>query len=815
MSNNQLPEEKRRVAPSGKPLQRVSWHDKTKDNYDWWKQNIDYRVHLSNFSFGTAPSNRKDLGQLYAIYNNQFPLGWFSHITDPLSATDPNHKIYPAKVRPTSMLRTNIDLLLGEYPKRPYVYQVVNMGEDAYNSYLDGLAKAVQKNVQEHFLAAAQQSMKSAGHQMEEIPQDEEIPMPEEIKERFTSSYKDNLARRGQKWIKRAIREYNVRQKQLKMFKDWLIAGKTYSYKNIEHGNFIYERVSPLEIDYDKSPGVDFIEDADWVVRRHLLTVSDVVDKFYDELKDADHENLELRTHWATPFSMYNFLQNETKSDTYSGKVPVYHVVWKGKKTLLHVNYTDPFTGEVEEMILDEDTPMDDTMKLVKKETVNEVYEGYRIGDDIFVRMRPIPVQRNEMNNFSTCKLPYNGKHYSDTHSENVSVLEMGIPYAIMYMITNFTLEKTIAKSKGKIALIDQNAIPKNNGWTEEKFFYYADALGYMLVNRNQVGVDKSFNQYSTLDLSLFDQIKELINLRDSFKRDWDALLGINEQRKGQVDTSAGLGTTQAATFHSSIMTDMIFTLFEEFTEKELQGMLDYSRFVNVDGIRAIYNEDDFDRDLLEMDPNSYCSAELGLFVTNASEEQMNLNQYKAQIPQMIQNGVKGSTILEVQRSNNVAELLGKLKRIEQIEAEQMQAQQGSEQEHEAAMEAMKEKFLQIESMLKINEINAEWDRKDENTMIKGEYDIYSMANMKGDGDADNNGIPDAVEIGKRVMTQQKILSEERRTNAEIAHRDRIHKDNMKLANQEMGMKREEMVSKEKIEKTKLQIARSKASKSK
>jgi hypothetical protein len=177
--------------------------------------------------------------------------------------------------------------------------------------------------------------------------------------------------------------------------------------------------------------------------------------------------------------------------------------------------------------------------------------------------------------------------------------------------------------------------------------------------------------------------------------------------------------------------------------------------------------------------------------------------QYKQQVQAMIQNGVKQSTILEVQRSNNVAELLGKLKQIEAIEAEQAQA--GAENEHEraVALEKVKEDFAKLQSLLRIDEINAEWDRKDENTMLKGEYDIYSAANLKGDGDADNNGIPDAVEISKRVIAQQKILSEERKTQAEISHRDRIHKDNMKLAEKEMALEKEKLASKERTEKLK------------
>src|SRR5690606_15762096 len=121
--------------------------------------------------------------------------------------------------------------------------------------------------------------------------------------------------------------------------------------------------------------------------------------------------------------------------------------------------------------------------------------------------------QRNEMNNISACKGPYNGKNFSDDHAENISVLEIGLPFQIMYIIVTRALELTIAKSKGKIVLLDKNVIPTKDGWDEDKFFYYSEALGWGLIDRTKIGVDKSFNQYQVLDLTLFDSIQQLIEL--------------------------------------------------------------------------------------------------------------------------------------------------------------------------------------------------------------------------------------------------------------------------------------------------------------
>jgi hypothetical protein len=775
---------------TGRPLQRIPWEEKNKGGKKWWKHNVDYGISMSIFNSGNTnltTNNKRNVRSLYQIYNNQFPSNLFDHITNPLNAQNAAHKKYPAKIRPTAMIRTNLDLLMGEFNKRPFSYQVDNLGEDAYNSYTENLSKSIQQNLTEHFIAIAQDALKAAGHKVEEIPQEEQIELPESVKERFTVGYKDNIAIRAQRWTKRAIREYNIRQILAKGFKDWLIAGQVTTYKNIEHGVFVYEHVPPLEFDFIKSPNKIYGEDAEVQVRRQFLTVSDCVDKFFDELKEEDHVKLENKTYTTSVSAMYDYLNAQSSNLPYAGRVPVYHVCWKGKKEVQYVEYTDEFTGEVNEMMLDEDVPKTEGMKVVRTEWHNEAYEGWRIGDDIYPRLRAIPVQRNEMNNFSSCKLPYNTRMFSDTHADNISVCELGVSYAIMYMIVNFTLEKTIAKNKGKITLIDQNSIPKQNGWDDEKFFYYADALGYMLINRNQQGVDKSFNQYSTLDMSLFSDITNLIELRDSFKRDWDDLLGITPPRKGQsAPNMDGLGVQQNSLFQSSVITDTIFTLYEEFIEKELQGVIDFSKFINVDGVRAIYNSDDFDTTLLDIDPNTYCNAELGVFIQFSANELNTLNQYKANVQAMIQNGAKASTILAITKAMNTSELESKLNRLEEIEMQQAQANVESEKERQIEIEEVQGRIEKTKSLLRIDEINVEYDRKEALEMVKGEYQLYSFG---GDGDNNNNGIPDASEISKRVIAQQQTLSAERQKQTELMTKQRMQEKELSFRREELKVK--------------------------
>lgn len=757
-----------------KPLQTLSWSEKIKDKNTWFKQNVDY--YISRAAFGTD-TNPRDYDTLYEVYNNKFPTKWFDHVTDPLSAKVPAHKAFPAKVRPVTILRTNLDLLMAEYPRRPFIYTVNNLGEDGYNNYIAALEDKIHQAVEAYFQQqlAAQMSPEQAAQQG-----DQPAPVPEEIQKQFHATYKDALAIKGQKWMRRALREYNIRGKLLQQFKDWLIVGEARSYKGLSHGTFQYERISPKDLRFGKSPSSDFVEDSEWQVCRRLLTVADVVDEFYDEMSKEDIQDIESQAQFRSPQTFFNTIKGYANTD---GLIEVWHACWKSRRQVKILHYPDPQTGEEQEMEVDEDYPVDKTMgEWVEEIWPNEGYEGWRIGPDKYFRLRPIPVQRNAMNNCSQLKMPYNGRNFSDTEADNISVMEIGLPFQIMYIIVTRTLELCIAKSKGKIMLIDHAAIPNEGDWDEEKFFYYAEALGYGLLNRNQIGVDKSWNQYTVLDMSLFDSIKQLIELQDHFKQQWDDVIGINRQRKGQTYASDLVGVNERATFQSTVITDMIFNLFEEFAEKELQGILDFSKFVNVNGVKAMYNSDVYGTELVDIDPNTYCNAELGLMIESSAEAISRKNKMESTITAMLQNNASPSTIAEIVLMDNVAEMRTKLKEIEELQRKVEEQNAKNEQEAEAAADQRKKDFAKYQSMLNTDYMNEEYDRKEDLEMIKGDFNTYTFK----DGDSNANGVPDAMEVAKHQLDREKFEAGVQQQNADRALKQQSEQNKMAMKDKEL-----------------------------
>jgi len=782
---------------SDKPLQIVSYAEKYKNKQEWFRANIDHYIHRSTFGGLTSEysSRDTDLQVLYGVYNNEFPLSWFSHITDPLSAKEEKHKAFPAKIRPVTILRSNIDLLLGEYPRRPFVYNVQNIGETGYNRYMEQMRLTAQKSLTNIFINEALQSLKEQGQQLspEQLQQlEQQPPIPEEVKAEFISSYKDIIAIKGQKWLKRIIRESEVRQKQHKMFKDWLIVGEGYSYKSVENGKIVYKRISPLSISYDQSMVSEFVEDAEWVVCREWWTLSEITDRFYHSLKQVHHEKLQNDNLFNSPQSFYSQYRGLWAENF--NKIPVYHVQWKGYRKVGFLTYFDPVTFQVVEEEVDEDYVPQEGEQVDWRE-VMEVYEGWRIKDDLYCDMGPVMYQSSDANNLSKHKLSYNGRRHSDTHSTNLSVLKMGIPFQIMYIILNYTLEKTIAKSKGKILLIDEATVPKHNGWTEEKFFYWAEAKGYALLNRNQVGVDKSWNQYQVLDMTLFDSIKQLIELMDYYKSQWDDLIGVTRQRKGQTYASDGQGVNERAVFQSTIITDMMFIGFEELVERDLQGLLNLAKFATIEGDYKLYNEDEYFTQVLSILPEDFAFEDLGIFVNKASEELRKLQEMRGYAQAMLQNNQKASTVMEVIDAVNISELKQKLKQVEAIDEQVQKAMAESEQEAAQALEESKQRFVEFSKLLDRENMEAEYDRKEDIEYIRGSFNTFTFQN----GDVNANNVPDTMEVQKLMDNRKK---------AEEARADRL--EQRKLQREQFEQKKKEFAHKQVMDKKNLAVKKSK-----
>jgi hypothetical protein len=198
---------------------------------------------------------------------------------------------------------------------------------------------------------------------------------------------------------------------------------------------------------------------------------------------------------------------------------------------------------------------------------------------------------------------------------------------------------------------------------------------------------------------------------------------------------------------------------------------------------RIKYNTD-LSYAVVKITPNQFCSHALGVKLSMSSKDFEVLNAMKAQASNLVQAGVSASTILKTLQADNLVKLEQDLKDIEADQAENAQANQESQNQHEqqliqAELDAKKD-FEAFKNELDTILIDKEWDRKDNNEMIKGDFTTYTFQ----DGDSNDNGVPDTLEIMDRAQQRAnemqknnndrlKIQSDAIKHRSDIAQRER------------------------------------------
>jgi len=348
-----------------------------------------------------------------------------------------------------------------------------------------------------------------------------------------------------------------------------------------------------------------------------------------------------------------------------------------------------------------------------------------------------VEAQRNAMSNISQCKLPYNGRAYSNRHAENISIVSMGMPYQILYNVFHYRMELTIAKNKDKIALIEMNTIPKRHGWDEEKFMYYADAMGFAFIDSTAEGKNNervSFNQYQVLDMSLGQYIAAQMQLLQAIKQEWEELLGISRQRKGQITASDGAGTTENAIAQSTAMTEEIFRKFEKFEQKEMQGLLDVSKHAFREGKKIQYIADDYRNKWLDIDGAQYSESEFGIFAKNASKENEKIRTMRQMAMSFAQNGTGAGTIAEILDADNFARIKQLANKAEKKQEELQQMQQQAAQQLEQSKAQAEQNKLQMEQAFEGEQNQLDRDNK---------IQVATINAVSKDTDHDNDGKTD------------------------------------------------------------------------
>lgn len=797
------------------PAQKLPMSKKTQA---WKEACVDYVVGAGDSGFGGNGRSRSDEMQTYYdLYNSIYNEKDLKYVTNPFKQDDG----FPAMAQDYNIIKPYVDQLLGEETKRPFNFHPQRTSDIAA-SELQEKAKEMLMDYIQATIASKLNPEQAARY--EQALATGEIQTPEAIAKYLQKDYKDIAETEAYHALQFLKRKLNLTHEFYKGWKDALIGGEEIYYIGVINGDPYVERVNPMYFDYEHSLDLEFIDDAAWCRRKMIMSATEIYDRFYDKMSERQlNELLELID--QRPGAGNNPEIRKTSIDYESIKlhkinsftdnpfdidhITVYHCCWKSFKKIGFVTLLNPETGEAEEFQVDEDYKVTGTEQSVEWDWIIEVWEGYRIGDDMYIGIQPIEYQHISADNPNSQKLPYTGVVYNNTNSKPRSLVSMMKPLQYMYIVVWYRLELALSRDKGKVAVMDITQIPKSMNIDVNKWMHYLSALGVAFINPYDEGWDipgreggkpSQFNQLSSWDLTMSNVIAEYIQLMQKIEDMVAKLTGITPQRQGQIAASELVSNANTAVNMSYHITEPWFWNHNQVKRRVLTMLLNTSKAAWKDNKRYLnYILDDATRAFVQLSDNFFYE-DMDIFVDDSTKNQQYIDQLKQLLQPAMQNGASLLDIAEIITLDNMSMIKNRLEEIEQKRMEQMQQQQQAEQQAQQQMAEQQNQLKEEELMLKEAELDLEKYKVDQDR-YKAEQDnatkitVAQINSYRGaeNMDQDMNGIPDPIEIGKQALEQQKINSDIATKQLELNNKRREIEQKREAENKKIQLEKDRM----------------------
>ena len=663
----------------------------SKKNKEWQRDSVKY---FRDACFSVT----EDFDKQYALASGKLDESEYTYLTNPQNTQNKSLRAFPARLKNYPIIPSTIGVLLGEKRKRP-VYSFVNiLNSDVLSRRDREIGLSVKQSLTEMFNAELEMRQIDP----EKQPVDIDIAS---MRQKASAKYKDIRAVVGQDVLDWCLAEHDIIEQFQKAYLYWITTSQAYSYRDVQNNRLVYRAIAPEKFGYIADEGVDYVEDGEACAYRFNITYSECIDRFGAMIAELDKDERDSLLEWlessgeGTGHHGGGQLRWEDTDDGVeiesggknddSDTVAVVHVNWKAKRKQKFLTYINDegLTEKVE--VPNGYVGKDD--EVVEEMIINELWEGYEIGERWYLGIRIVPLRRGRMDNPSVCKLLYNGKMRKIGTYRAQSVTEIQEPYQHLVNFIRYKTILTIAKNKDNLLLFPISLIPDNADWDLDKIFYHVAADDFLFVNDYDNDAKLAMQHVRSLNMNMQDYIIQSFGLIQTIKREADEAIGLVPQRRAQVSPSQGVQAMQTAIEQSATINEDMFVEFEKFQERDLNAILDFGKYAFIDGKRAMYMNPENRQVLLDLtgeNLENYVGSEFNVRAMSSGKEKEKIDYMRSNVQSLIQNGAKLSTVAEIlEHDSSFAKIKEKLRTIEELEMQmQQQAQQAdAERQQELA----------------------------------------------------------------------------------------------------------------------------------
>ncbi len=517
-------------------------------------------------------------------------------------------------------------------------------------------------------------------------------------------------------------------------------------------------------------------------------------------------------------------------------------IYWKTQRRVGHLTKIED-DGEVTQEIVDE------TFKITKKAVydtsifkqktkenllagehidwiwINEVWGGVKIGPNlpamwrstmgdninpIYIginRTKPgrLPFQFKGNNTLYGCKLPVEGRVFSDRNTRSTSLVDLMKAYQVGYNMVNNQIADILIDELGTVIMFDQNALPrhsmgedwgKNNyakAWVAMKDFQMLP-LDTSITNTENA---TNFNHYQTLNLEQTNRLMSRIQLANYFKQQCFDAIGINPQRLGgAVSAQTATGVVQAMQ-QSYAQTEMYFVQHSDHLMPRVHQMrtdLAQYYYSNNPSIRLQYISTEAEKVNFTINGTDLLLRDFNVFATTKTNHRAILENLKQMA---LTNNTTGASIYElgnIVKADSIAEVSDILKDSEtRIQAQREQEMQQQRQMQEQQLQA---KAQEEQQKLQVEMSEKEKDRRNDVLLAEIRSAGYgSMVDLNQNQQSDYQDVMEGIKESTQYREQMDMKREQNNTKAT-------------METNRLQVEREKINAQKEIADTKLQIAK-------
>lgn len=747
------------------PPQALPFNKKTKK---WRKTIVDWADSKTFFNYSLCRKSTIHKKINYDLLNGKLHMEDLDYILNPEKI---QANFVPDRIQHYPIINSKLDVLRGEELQRVFDYRVVVTNPNAVSEIENNKKQEILQKLQE-WVSNTSQSEEEAQKRLEEL------------NDYALYDWQDMKEVRANSLLNHYMKELNMPLTFNKGFVDGLTVGEEIYKCDIVGGEPTLEKLNTLKIRVFRSGYSNKIEDADMIILEDYWSPGKIIDTYYDVLskKDIDYienlpsnfgqgatdsmDNVDERFSFintsmldetftenlfTNPLQAYDGLNNSLLPYDMIGNIRVIQVYWKSKRKIKKVKSYNPQTGEEEFNFYPENYVIDKN-KGEEEETfyINEAWEGTKIGDDIYVNMRPRPIQYNRLSNPSRCHFGIVGSIYNLNDDRPFSLVDKMKPFNYLYDVIHDRLNKLIARNWGTLLRLD--LAKKPNSWDIDKWMYYAKTMGLAVENsfnegRKGASLGKmagALNNASTGVISTGDgnAIQQYIQLLEYIKNEMSDCIGISKQREGNISNRETVGGVERATLQSSYITEWLYAIHDDVKKRALECFLETAKIALRGRKKKFqYILSDNSMQVMDIDGDEFAECDYGLVLDFGKGSQA-LNQKLDTLAQAaLQNQlISFSTAMKLYNSCSLAE---KERMVQKSEQEMQQRQQEAQQQQMQLQQQQLEQQAQLEQAKMQQEDTL--NQRDNETKIlvaqingKAEAERYTMLNDDSSTEEEN-----------------------------------------------------------------------------